>query len=231
VLDKQRMKRLLFRLSVVVFSFLTGNGFGATSWGHWQHDNAHTGRTHAPVDPSSLALAWSAENYLRPLIVGDTLYARRLDGESTTVTAFSLTDGQVKWSYFGENIYFGYIQVAGDFLGLEGFWGELGVFGGGPSLGSAPVSYNPRRGDFYVKLDYSSEGVTRVRAFHYTSNDLIELLWIRTTPFNQFGGMIAIGSNDRLYAVGSGEIAIINPDNGSTITSIPFLSLMGARQP
>ena len=48
MLDKRRMKRLLFRLSVVLFSFLTGNGFGAPSWGHYQHDNAHTGRTNVP---------------------------------------------------------------------------------------------------------------------------------------------------------------------------------------
>jgi hypothetical protein len=59
------MKRLLFRLSVVFFSFLAGNGFGAANWGHYQHDNAHTGRTNAVVDPSNLALAWSAEGYGR----------------------------------------------------------------------------------------------------------------------------------------------------------------------
>ena len=121
MLAKQRMKRLLFRLSVVIFSFLVGNGFGAPSWGHYQHDNAHTGRTNAPVDPSNLALAWSAQDYARALIVGNTLYARHLDGESTTVTAFSLSDGQVKWSYFGENIYFAAMQLAGDFIVLDGF--------------------------------------------------------------------------------------------------------------
>jgi len=86
------VKRLLFRLSVVIFFFLVGNGFGAPSWGRYQHDTAHTGRTHAPVDPSSLALAWTAQDfYVGPLIVGDTLYATRLDGLSTVVTAFSLT--------------------------------------------------------------------------------------------------------------------------------------------
>ena len=58
------MKRLLFfRLSVVICSFLAGNGFGAPNWGHYQHDNAHTGRTNVPVGPSNLALAWSAQNY------------------------------------------------------------------------------------------------------------------------------------------------------------------------
>ena len=62
-----------------------------------------------------------ARFFCRPLIVGDTLYATRLDGLSTVVTAFSLNDGQVKWSYIGEDIYFGYIQVAGDIVVLDGF--------------------------------------------------------------------------------------------------------------
>ena len=34
--------------------------------------------------------------------------------------------------------------------------------------------------------------------------------------------MIAIGLEGSLYAVGSGEVAIINPDDGSTVRSIPF---------
>ena len=92
---------------------------------------------------------------------------------------------------------------------------------------AASVSFNPRRGDFYSKIDYRDEGVTRVRSFHYNSNDSIELLWTRTTPFNQFGGMVAIGSDDSLYAVGSSEIAMINPDDGSTLKSVPFLFING----
>jgi outer membrane protein assembly factor BamB len=325
------MKRLLFRLSVVFFSFLAGNGFGAASWGHYQHDNAHTGRTNAPVDPSSLALAWSAPGYARALIGGDTLYARHLDGESTTVTAFSLNDGQVKWSYFGENIYFAYVQGAGDFIVLDGFdsgevfldtlsvlnrktgqflykvglpfefalaeptldrdpqsgeviaycnggsfgmlvavrldetdgqylWTEFGdfgsnsiptpiedsviMFGGGSgtaldratgaqnvffvdfagnSNGGAPAVYNSQRKDFYVKLDYSVQGETRVMAFHYNSQDSIEPLWTRITPLSQQGGTVAIGPEGNLYAVGSNELAIIDPNDGSTIQSVPFL--------
>jgi len=324
------MKHFFFRLSVAIFSFLAGNGFGAPSWGHYQHDTAHTGRTHAPVDPPSLALAWSAQDfYVAPLIVGDTLYARRLDGLSTVVTAFSLNDGQVKWSYFGEDIYFGYVQVAGDVVVLDGFdyggiffdtlsvlnrktgqflykvvlpfkfaltdltlhrdpqsgditaycksfetlvavhlgkaggyylWTEAGdfgdrsiptviensvvVFGGGSgtalhratgaqnvffidsdgnSTSGAPAVYNSRRKDFYVKLDYQAQGETRVMAFHYNSQNSIDLLWTRTTPFSQFGGAVAIGPEGNLYSVGSDELAIIDPNDGSTIRRVPFL--------
>ena len=319
-----------FHLSVVICSFLTGNGFGAPSWGHYQHDNAHTGRTNVPVDPSNLALAWSAQNYARALIVGDTLYARRLDGLSTTVTAFSLNDGQVKWSYFGENIYFGYMQLAGDFLVLYGFdygsvfydtlsvlnrktgqflytvvlpskfaladltvdrdpqsgdviaycngggsgtlvavhlgrsggnylWTEVGDFGSNSiptpiedslvmfgngsgtafdratgaqnvffvdsasnSNDGAPAVYNSQRKDFYVKLDYSVQGESKVMAFHYNSHDSIEPLWTRTTPYSQFGGTVAIGPEGNLYSVGSNKLAIIDPNDGSTIQSVPF---------
>jgi hypothetical protein len=327
------MKRLLFRLSVVFFSFLAGNGF-AGNWAHFQHDNAHTGRTNAAVDPSNLALAWSAPGYARALIGGDTLYARVLAGESTVVTAFSLNDGQVKWSYFGENIYFAYVQGAGDFIVLDGFdsgdvfldtlsvlnrktgqflykvvlpfeyalaeptldrdaqsgdviaycnggsygmlvavrldetsgqvlWTEVGDFttnsiptviedsvvmfgvgsgtavdratgaqnvffvdslaSPGNSNGGAPAVYNSQRKDFYVKLEYSVQGETRVMAFHYNSQDSIEPLWTRVTTLSQFGGAMAIGPEGNLYSVGSNELAIIDPNDGSTIQSVPFL--------
>src|SRR4051812_46177670 len=115
------MKQLLVRLSVFVFSFLAATAFGASNWGHYQHDNAHTGRTSAPVKPSDLRLAWSAQDYTGALIVGDTLYAKDIDGLSTTATAFSLADGHVKWSYFGQDIYFAAMQIAGDFVVLDGF--------------------------------------------------------------------------------------------------------------
>jgi len=327
------MKRLLFYFSIVVGSFLAGSSFGAPSWGHYQHDTAHTGRTNASVDPSSLALAWRAQDFhVAPLIVGDTLYARHLDGLSTVVTAFSLTDGQVKWSYLGEDIYFGYMQVAGDVVVLDGWdqgvlndtlsvlnrktgqflykvvlpfefaltdltldrdpqsggttaycnsvgtlvavnlgkasghylWTEVGdlgdrsiptviensvvMFGGGSgtaldratgaqnvffidsagnSNDGAPAVYNSRRKDFYVKLDYQVQGETRVWAFHYNSQNSIEPLWTRITPFSQFGGAVAIGPEGNLYSVGSDELAIIDPNDGSTIRSVPFLFVNG----
>jgi hypothetical protein len=73
-----------------------------------------------------------------------------------------------------------------------------------PNLNSgAPVAFDAARGDFYVKLDYQDAGRTRVRAFHYDGNDSINLLWTRTTPLDQFGGMPAIGP-DRLYYYGEG---------------------------
>src|SRR6476646_2912579 len=160
------MKRLLFYLSIAVGSFLAGSSFGAPSWGHYQHDTAHTGRTNAPVDPSSLALAWSTQD-VAPLIVGDTLYARHLDGESTVVTAFSLNDGQVKWSYFGEDIYFGYMQVAGDVVVLDGFdngvlFDTLSVLNRktGQFLYKAVLPFKFALTDFTLDRDPQSGGIT-----------------------------------------------------------------------
>jgi hypothetical protein len=72
-----------------------------------------------------------------------------------------------------------------------------------------------------VKLDYQDAGRTRVRAFHYDGNDSINLLWTRTTPLDQFGGMPAIGP-DRLYVVRSGELAMLDPDDGATLKAVPF---------
>ena len=327
------MKRTLLGLSVIFSAFLCGNGF-AGNWGHYQHDNAHTGRTDDLVDPLNLELAWSAENYARALIVGDILYATRLNGLSTIVTAFSLSDGQVKWSYPGEDVYFGLMAIAGDLLVLDGFefgdifqdtlsvlnrrtgellyklrlpfeyaltepvlardpqgegvlaicnggngkivafrldktgghhlWKARGdftyyslpavvedsvvVFGGGSGTaldretgaqnvffvdlpggnGGTPAVYNPQRKDLYVKLDYSGEGVTRVWAFHYNSHDSIEPLWTRVTPVGQFGGTVAIGPEGNLYSVGSNELAIIDPNDGSTIKSVPYLVEIGS---
>jgi hypothetical protein len=74
-----------------------------------------------------------------------------------------------------------------------------------------------------VKLDYRVQGETRVMAFHYNSQDSIELLWTRITPFNQSGGPVAVGLEGNLYSVGSNELAIIDPSDGSTIQSVPFL--------
>jgi hypothetical protein len=39
--------------------------------------------------------------------------------------------------------------------------------------------------------------------------------------------MVALGSNGNLYSVGSNELAIINPNDGSTIKSVPFLFVNG----
>jgi hypothetical protein len=329
---KAGMKGLLFRLFILFCFLLAGNGTRAGSWSHYQHDNAHSGRTDDLVEPSTLALAWSAENYFRPLIVGDVLYAKRLDGLSTTVTAFSLSDGEVKWSYFGEDIYFAGIAIAGDFVVLDGFdfgdvnqdtlsvvnrrtgeflyklylpfefaladpvlvrdtqgegvlaicnggdYGKLVAFrldrsgghhlwkvrgdftansipaviedsvvtfgvGSGTAIqretGAQNVFFvdipggnggqtgvcNAQRKDIYVKLDYSSEGVTRLWAFHYNSHDSIEPLWTRVTPIGQTGGTVAIGAEGNIYSVASNEIAVIDPSDGSTIKSVPYLDV------
>jgi hypothetical protein len=86
----------------------------------------------------------------------------------------------------------------------------------------APVAWNARRGEFYVRMDYTFSGRTRVRAFRYDGQDAIRLLWTTDTPLEQYGGLLAIGPDDLLYVVRSGEIAVLDPDDGSTRRSLPF---------
>jgi PQQ-like domain len=319
-----KASQLIVGLAVVI---LGGANARADNWGSYQHDPAHTGRTHSPVNPTKLSLAWTAPEYSSPLIVGDTLYAKRIYDLSTDVTAFAVADGAVLWTYSGIDVYFGNLAIGGSFAVLEGFdfsggssdtlrvldrqtgqllyaielplsfsfldptlvrdpetgaitaycsdgativsvalgrnsgrivWtqsGDLGsssvptivgdsviVFGAfagsafdrttgaqhifytSPSSANhgAPVSYNADRSDFYVRLDYASEGVTNLLAFHYDGNDSIQLLWTRSKPLHQLGGGVAIGDDDTIYVVGSDEIALVDPDDGSTRQSIVF---------
>jgi hypothetical protein len=319
------LARTLLYLTCVVLAW---SGLQPDSWVHYQHDTAHTGSTHAAVKPSKLVLAWSAPGYTAPLMLGDTLYAKSYVGLSTAVSSFSVADGQVNWSYPGDDIYFANVAVAGPFVLLEGFdfglssvdtltvldratgqflykqelplsfsfldpavrrdpatgkliafcsdghtlvtvqvdqaaarilWTQTGDLGTSsvptlvgdsvivvgsqtasafdqatgarndffldpvPNLNSgAPVAWNAGRSEFYVRLDYQAEGRTKVRAFHYDGNDSIQLLWTSSTPLVQSGGMLAIGPNDNLYLVRSGELAVLDPDDGSTLKSIRF---------
>ena len=64
-------------------------------------------------------------------------------------------------------------------------------------------------------------------AFHYNSQTSIDPLWTRITPYSQFGGAVAIGPEGNLCSVGSDELAIIDPNDGSTIRSVPFLFANG----
>lgn len=86
----------------------------------------------------------------------------------------------------------------------------------------APVTWDAQRGDFYVRLDFTQEGLTRVLAFHYGGQDAITHRWTKTTPLDQHGGMVALGPDGSLYLVRSGELAVLRPEDGSTLKSLPF---------
>ena len=319
-----KASQLIVGLAVVI---LGGANARADNWGSYQHDPAHTGRTNSPVNPAKLSLAWTAPEYNGPLVIGDTLYAKRIHDLSTDVSAFSLADGALLWTYPGDDVYFANLAVGGPFAVLEGFdfgggssdtlrvldrqtgqllyavelplsfsfldptlvrapetgaiiaycsdgativsvalrrnsgrivWtqnGDLGtssvptvvgdsviVFGAFAGTAfdratgaqhifytnrssanqGAPVSYNAGRSDFYVRLDYASEEVTNLLAFHYDGNDSIQLLWTRSNPLHQLGGGVAIGDDGTIYVIGSDEIALVDPEDGSTMQSIVF---------
>jgi hypothetical protein len=93
----------------------------------------------------------------------------------------------------------------------------------GNTTGGAPAVYNSRRKDFYVKLDYEVQGETRVMAFHYNSQDSIEPLWRRTTPSASLVARWRLVRRVIFIPSASDELAIIDPNDGSTIRSVPFL--------
>ena len=116
-------------IPVLALTVLGWCGAQAGEWAAYQHDVAHTGQTNAAINPSKLALAWSAPGYTGALIVGDTLYAKNIhDGLFTTVASFSLADGRTNWKSIAPELYFGNLAVGDDFVVLEGF-----PFNGGDS--------------------------------------------------------------------------------------------------
>lgn len=328
-LNPMKKDQLLVGLA---FCFLGTASLQAGLWGSYQHDSAHTGRTNAAVRPTKLSLAWTAPEYQSPLIAGDTVYAKKITGDSTDVTAFSLADGAVQWTYPGAEIYFGNLALGGNFAVLEGFdfsgdsydaltvldrhtgqllykmtlplafsfldptlvrdaltgrivaycndsatlvsvalgrssgqilWTQEGDFGSssaptiagesvivfGAFAGTAldrttgspntfystassanvggPAVFNAARSDFYVRLDYAAEGLTKVLAFHYDNNDAIQLLWTHSTSYVQVGGAVALGADGSIYVVAGSELAMLDPADGSTIRSIPFSFVNG----
>ena len=72
-----------------------------SDWPQYQHDPQHSGRTNVPITPSVLRLAYSTSG-TRPLILDNTLYTTRPAGP-TTITAYNLADGAVKWTYTNSN--------------------------------------------------------------------------------------------------------------------------------
>jgi hypothetical protein len=112
---------------------------------------------------------------------------------------------------------------------MAGSWGSYqhdpAQFSSGGSVG---VSYNVARSDFYVRLDHFSEETTDLLAFHYGGNDAIDLLWTRSTAFSQLFGRVAVGENGNIYIVSGDELAIVDPNDGSTIQSVPIPFSNGA---
>ncbi len=92
-----------------------------SGWAQYQHDAAHTGRTNASIDSQALSLLRTIPNYTAPLVVGDTLYGTSPFGNSTTVTAFSLSTGETKWSYTGDNLYIAHPAIGGDIVAILGW--------------------------------------------------------------------------------------------------------------
>lgn len=177
-------------------------------------------------------------SFLDPTVLRDSATGKVIaycsDGHALVSVQLDQDAGQILWSQTGDLGTSSVPTIVGDSVIVVGsqsasaFDQETGAkneFFVDPASNlnsGAPVAFNEERSEFYVKLDYQDAGLTRVRAFRYDGNDSIHLLWTSTTPLDQFGGMVAIGPDDHLYVVRSGEIAILRPDDGATLRSIPF---------
>lgn len=80
------------------------SGWGEEPWPVYLHDNQHSGRASAKVDPGRLAStpSWSAPfGYSAPLVVGETVYAMRSQfghgDDITAIAAFDLRSGEMLW--------------------------------------------------------------------------------------------------------------------------------------
>jgi len=60
----------------------------------YAHDPQRTGLSASYLDPTSLTQTWTGTGYVKPIIVGNTVYA----SNNSQVASFNLANGQVNWS-------------------------------------------------------------------------------------------------------------------------------------
>ena len=106
----------------------------AADWPYYQYDPQHTGRSPAVVDAEKLMPAWTAPaGYATPQIIGDTIYSTKSQGGfsgtrddgtqwATSISAFDLKTGAIKWTRSGNNIFPSSAAVGG---GLVVFYGGM----------------------------------------------------------------------------------------------------------
>lgn len=118
-------------LLLLTGTILTANG---ADWPYYQYDPQHTGRSPAAVDAEKLMPSWTApDGYATPQIIADTIYSTKSQGGfsgtrddgtqwATSVSAFDLKTGAVKWTRSGNNIFPSSAAVGG---GLVVFYGGM----------------------------------------------------------------------------------------------------------
>src|SRR5437762_3293728 len=96
--DKRRIRFLpeLIILVVITIAFIARIA-AADDWPAYQHDNEHTGRSSASINPLSLAPAWqAADGYSVPLVVGSSVYSMNTRS-GVHFTQFDLATGAHRW--------------------------------------------------------------------------------------------------------------------------------------
>src|SRR3954467_2492386 len=92
----------MLRCGFVLCAVLQFGDVKADDWTTYQHDAAHTGRSIADFDPTSLTKIWgSSSGNTQPIVVGNSLYHLSGSGDPINpiaLTSYNLLTGQKNWS-------------------------------------------------------------------------------------------------------------------------------------
>lgn len=92
----------ILRFGVLLYFVLQSKGAKADDWTTYQHDAAHTGRSTADFDPTTLKRVWgSSSKNTQPIVVGNTLYDLTKSEDPLNPVAlisYNLATGQKNWS-------------------------------------------------------------------------------------------------------------------------------------
>jgi hypothetical protein len=82
--------------------------------------------------------------------------------------------------------------------------------------GGTTVAYDSARSQFYVLEDFNGTTPT-LSAYHYTSNNLISLVWQRTGAGVGNGGSVAIGPNGDIFSADNSQVIEVDPATGAIV--------------
>lgn len=167
------------------------------------------------------------------------LVAYCTDGSSVTAISLHANAGRTRWTQTGSFGGLSIPTVVGDSIVLAGpgqyyafdqMTGAANHFHAGDISGGGgvTVAFDPARSEFYIVEDYSTQLSIALSAYHYQSNDEITLLWQRSGAVVDGAGSAAIGVSGNVYVAANDQISEINPDDGSTLRTIPGSFANGA---
>src|SRR3954469_23269938 len=92
----------MLRYGFILCAVLQFGNAKADDWMTYQHDAAHTGRSTADFDPTTLTKIWGSNSgNTQPIVVGNSLYELTGNGFTrapVTLTSYNLATAQKNWS-------------------------------------------------------------------------------------------------------------------------------------